>query len=100
MISQGGSGPQASTVLYTIPQVPAGPAQLSVKGSCNHGNVHVFVPGVGGFIDLTGGATQEVTASFLAEPGEQITYTVSQDVGQTVVWSFDFYLGLPTDIAF
>jgi hypothetical protein len=100
MISRNGSGPQSSATLYQVPDLPSGPALLSVKGTVSNGNLRVVVPGVSGFIDLTGGSLQEVTAMFLAEAGDLITYEVLQDIGQTVVWSVDFYLGLQTDVSY
>lgn len=99
MIHRNGSGPQASGTLYQVPEMPAGPALVGVKGTVTNGNVQIVLPGVSGYIDLTGGAVER-TAQFLAEPGDLITYTVLQDPGQTVAWTFDFYLGLATDISF
>lgn len=99
-IHREGAGPQAASTLYTAPQLPSGPALLAVKGTVAHGNVRVAIPRTTDVLELTGGVLKERATVYFAEPGDVITYTVSQDAGQTATWSFEFYLGLSTDIAF
>ncbi len=102
MLHFDGTGPQATAVAFSFPELPPGPAIVAVRGTCSGGNVHVQVSApVGQYdIDLTGGSELVRTQLLLASPGHEITYEVLQDVGQTVEYSFDLFVGLPSDISF
>lgn len=104
MLHRDGSGPVASTLLYTVPEVPGGVAALAVRGKVgtsvsNTGVLTVSYPGGVFNISDTGPYVTQ-TALALVHPGDEVEFSVTQYPSQTVVWEFDFYVGAPADISF
>lgn len=99
MISRSGSGPQDWATLYTFPEIPAGVALVAAIGTVSGGNVDIKVSAFDSAMDLTGGVEVVRNQMLLADPGHVVEYRVRQDIGQTVVWAFELFVGLPTDIS-
>ncbi len=94
MIHRDGTGPQAQTVLYTVPDITPGAAVVAVDFTVSNGTVSIDLDNDDSPLSL--GANGKRFGIMLVEPGLQVKYTVT---GASAVWSFDFYLGYPADLA-
>lgn len=104
MIHRDGTGPLGSTTLFTVPQIPAGPCLLGIRGEA------VGTGGSGGVVTFTAGGDvmylngndglKKFTIYSFVTPGDVVTYAVTQYGGQSIAYDFDFFFCPVADLAF